>query len=129
MTTSTDTKLFKAIHDVATFKTQHAKASSNTRVVRTKPNTISIYLFDNKIAEFEFFSIANNCLHIYSLGPLWHSVTTFRRINALLGRYKGGCTGLGKRKGVSYLYTGIDASPSREWRESDHYSYSITASL
>lgn len=89
--------------------------NSNTEV-RINGAHAMVFLHGNHIATM---NRADRCLELHSHGYLWHSRTTFSRLNALTRQFCG-FTALYSKKNVAYLSRKVG---DREWQYQDYYSF------
>ena len=76
--------MIQAISELLGKPHQFKRVGDNTTVETNKHGAVSVELHGNEIARL-WWSAQNEChvLEIFSNGCLWHSRTTFSRINAL----------------------------------------------
>jgi hypothetical protein len=100
---------------------------NNTEVVQVAEDLerfADVYLHGNLIARYQYSS-STPAIMFFSRGSLWHSPTTFSRINALSCEFSSlkRCV-LSKRKGDSYLIR--ESGHEREWELHDATSYACS---
>ncbi len=100
--------------------------SKNTEVVQVAEDLerfADVYLHGNLIARYQYSAPA---IMFFSRGSLWHSPTTFSRINALSCEFSNlkRCI-LSKRKGVSYVLR-EQPGHERQWELHDATSYACS---
>ena len=101
---------------------QFKRVGANTTVETNKNGAVSVELHGNEIARL-WWSAQNECnvLEIFSNGHLWHSRTTFSRINALT-RHLLGTSVLYSNKGEKWLSRKVG---DRVWDTIDSSSWSL----
>jgi len=106
---------------------QYRRVGSNTEVSTNNNGAVSIDLHGNQIASV-MWSASGQCFlfSIYSNGSLWHSRTTFSRVNALACHLIGASVLYSKRgeKMLARKRTNTTKS-DRVWDRIDHYSWGI----
>lgn len=114
--------MIQAISELLGKPNQFKRVGSNTTVETNKYGAVSVELHGNEIARL-WWSAQNECnvLDIFSNGSLWHSRTTFSRINALT-RHLIGATVLYSKRGEKMLSR---KTGDRPWGHIDHYSWGI----
>ena len=106
---------------------QYKRIGSNTEVTTNNNGAVSIDLHGNQIASVTW-SASGKCFlfSIYSNGYLWHSRTTFSRINALAYHLIGASVLYSKRGEKMLARERTNTTKSdRVWQNIDHYSWSI----
>lgn len=101
---------------------QFKRVGANTTVETNEYGAVSVELHGNEIARL-WWSAQGECnvLEVFSNGRLWHSRTTFSRINALTCHLLGTSV-LYSNKGEKWLSRKVG---DRSWRIIDSYSWSI----
>ena len=106
---------------------QYRRVGSNTEVSTNNNGAVSIDLHGNQIASVTW-SASGQCFlfSIYANGYLWHSRTTFSRVNALACHLIGESV-LYSNRGKKMLARTRTKKPKsdRVWDQIDHYSWSI----
>ena len=115
--------MLQAIRELRGKPNQFKRVGDNTTVETNKYGSVSVELHGNEIARLWWSAIGgcNVRLDIFSKGRLWHSRTTFSRINALT-RHLLGTTVLYSHRGEKLLSCEAD---SRVWDIIDSYSWTI----
>ena len=114
--------MIQAIRELLGKPNQFKRVGENTTVETNKYGAVSVELHGNEIARL-WWSAQGECnvLDIFSNGYLWHSRTTFSRINALT-RHLLGTTVLYSKRGEKMLSR---KTGDRVWETVDRYSWSI----
>ena len=114
--------MIQAISELLGKPNQYKRVGENTSVETNKNGMVSVELHGNEIARIRWDYAADcNVLEIFSNGYLWHSRTTFSRINALT-RHLLGATVLYSKRGEKMLSR---KTGDRPWGHIDHYSWGI----
>ena len=101
---------------------QFKRVGDNTTVETNKYGAVSVELHGNEIARLGHSAIEDGMvLEIFSNGRLWHSRTTFSRINALTLHLLGASV-LYSKRGEKMLSRRVGDRP---WDIVDRYSWSI----
>ena len=112
--------MIQAISDLVGKPNQFKRVGANTTVETNKHGMVSVELHGNEIARIGLHG-SHTFLEIFSNGYLWHSRTTFSRINALT-RHLLGTAVLYSNKGEKWLSRKVG---DRVWDTIDQYSWSI----
>ena len=114
--------MIQAISELLGKPNQYKRIGANTEVSTNNNGAVSVDLHGNQIASVSW-SPSGQChlFSIYANGRLWHSRTTFSRINAL-ARHLIGATVLYSKRGEKMLSR---KTGDRPWGHIDHYSWGI----
>ena len=114
--------MIQAVSELLGKPNQFKRVGDNTTVETNKNGMVSVELHGNEIARIGWDCIAKcNVLEIFSNGRLWHSRTTFSRINALTLHLLGASV-LYSKRGEKMLSRRVGDRP---WDIVDRYSWSI----
>ena len=114
--------MIQAISQLLGKPNQFKRVGANTTVETNKNGMVSVELHGNEIARVRWDYAADcHILEIMSNGRLWHSRTTFSRVNALT-RHLLGTTALYSKRGEKMLSR---KTGDRVWGHIDRYSWSI----
>ena len=117
-----ESDMIQAISELIGKPNQFKRVGANTTVETNKYGSVSVELHGNEIARLWHSSIDDGLvLSIFSNGRLWHSRTTFSRINALSRHLLGTCV-LYSNKGQKWLYRKVG---DRVWDTIDRANWSI----
>ena len=114
--------MLQAIREVLGKPNQFKRVGANTTVETNRRGMVSVELHGNEIARLWWSALGEcNVLEVFSNGRLWHSRTTFSRINALT-RHFVGTSALYSNRGEKMLSRKVGDRP---WRFIDSYSWTI----
>ena len=114
--------MIQAISQLLGKPNQFKRVGDNTTVETNQNGMVSVELHGNEIARIRWDHAADcHVLEIMSNGYLWHSRTTFSRINAL-SRHLIGAEVLYSKRGEKMLSRKVG---DRVWDTVDRYSWSI----
>jgi hypothetical protein len=120
-------EMIGAVHQLLGKPNQYRRVGANTEVSTNNNGAVSVDLHGNQIASVTW-SASGQCFlfSIYSNGCLWHSRTTFSRVNALACHLIGESVLYSKRgeKMLARKRTNTTKN-DRVWDQIDHYSWSI----
>ena len=114
--------MIQAVSDLLGKPNQYKRVGANTEVSTNNYGAVSVDLHGNQIASVTW-SPSGQCFlfNIYASGYLWHSRTTFSRVNAM-ARHLIGASVLYSNKGEKWLSR---KTGDRVWDTVDHYSWGI----
>ena len=117
-----ESEMIHAVSELLGKPNQFKRVGDNTTVETNNKGSVSVQLHGNEIARIWRTPGADcHVLDVFSNGRLWHSRTTFSRINALT-RHLLGVTALYSNKGEKWLSRKVG---DRVWDTVDQYSWAI----